>query len=173
MPFELRGEIDFLMNFSPPLIVAIDAGEPITLLAGEHIGCFELFARGGIRTIPDLKGKNIGVQSLGWALEHEVWQGRAGTIRGAHEAAAKDLGEPEVNSKVCRALWNKVVPGILDQFDCPSMIRLFAGRPMLITSGEKDPNNPLGGAKLAFALPWVQVPSRCCGKACWRVWLSA
>ena len=62
-----RGEIDFLMNFSPPLIVAIDAGEPITLLAGEHIGCFELFARGGIRTIPDLKGKNIGVQSLGSA----------------------------------------------------------------------------------------------------------
>jgi hypothetical protein len=31
------------------------------------------------------------------------------------------------------------------------MIRLFGGRPMLITSGEKDPNNPRGGAKLAFA----------------------
>src|SRR6266446_6909128 len=62
-----RGEIDFLMNFSPPLIVAVDAGEPITLLGGAHIGCFELFARGGIHTIPDLKGKNIGVQSLGSA----------------------------------------------------------------------------------------------------------
>ena len=62
-----HGEIDFLMNFSPPLIVAVDAGDPITLLAGEHIGCFELFARAGIRTIPDLKGKNIGVQSLGSA----------------------------------------------------------------------------------------------------------
>jgi fermentation-respiration switch protein FrsA (DUF1100 family) len=31
------------------------------------------------------------------------------------------------------------------------MIRLFAPRPLLIVSGEKDPNNPLEGAKLAFA----------------------
>jgi NitT/TauT family transport system substrate-binding protein len=60
-----RGEIDFTTNFSPPLIIAIDAGEPITLLAGEHIGCFELFTREGIRSIPDLKGKHVGVQGLG------------------------------------------------------------------------------------------------------------
>jgi dienelactone hydrolase len=93
----------------------------------------------------------IGVQSLRWSLEHDLWQGRANTIRGAHEAAAKDLGEPQVNGRVCRALWSKVIPGILDQYDCPSMIRLFAGRPLLILNGEKDPNNPLGGAKLAFA----------------------
>ncbi len=93
----------------------------------------------------------IGVQSLRYSLEHDLWQGRAGTIQGAHEAAAKDLGEPEVNGNVCRALWSKVVPGILDQFDCPSMLRLFAGRPLLILNGDKDPNNPLGGAKLAFA----------------------
>jgi hypothetical protein len=31
------------------------------------------------------------------------------------------------------------------------MIRLFAGRPMLILSREKDPNNALGRDKLAFA----------------------
>ncbi len=93
----------------------------------------------------------IGVQSLRWSVDHEAWQGRAGTIRAAHEAAAKDLGEKQVNARVCRELWSKVVPGILDQFDCPSMIRLFAPRPMLIVNGEKDPNNPLGGAKLAFA----------------------
>jgi NitT/TauT family transport system substrate-binding protein len=60
-----RGEIDFTTNFSPPLIIAIDAGEPITMVAGEHVGCFELFAREGIRSIPDLKGKTVGVQALG------------------------------------------------------------------------------------------------------------
>jgi fermentation-respiration switch protein FrsA (DUF1100 family) len=76
---------------------------------------------------------------------------RARTIHAAHAAAAADLGEPEVNSRVCRELWNKVIPGMLDQFDCPSMIRLFAGRPLLIVNGELDPNCPLGGAKLAFA----------------------
>jgi NitT/TauT family transport system substrate-binding protein len=60
-----RGEVDFTANFAPALMIAIDAGEPITMLAGEHIGCFELFAREGIRSMPDLKGKTIGVQGLG------------------------------------------------------------------------------------------------------------
>ncbi len=93
----------------------------------------------------------IGVQSFRWSLENGQWQGRAKTIKGAHDAAAKDLGEPEVNAKVCRALWDKVIPGILDTSDCPSLIRLFAGRPLLILNGELDPNCPLGGAELAFA----------------------
>jgi NitT/TauT family transport system substrate-binding protein len=60
-----RGEVDFTANFSPPLIIPIDAGEPITILAGEHVGCFELFVREGIRNIRDLKGKTVGVQGLG------------------------------------------------------------------------------------------------------------
>jgi dienelactone hydrolase len=118
---------------------------------GVSMGAIEIWLAASVDERASVVVPAIGVQSLTWSLEHEVWQGRAGTIRGAHEAAAKDLGEPQVNSKVCRALWNKVVPGILDQFDCPSMIRLFAGRPVLILSGEKDPNNPLGGAKVAFA----------------------
>jgi dienelactone hydrolase len=92
----------------------------------------------------------IGVQSFRWSLENDKWQGRAKTIRGAHDAAAKDIGEAEVNAKVCRVLWSKVIPGILDQFDCPSMIRLFANRPLLILNGDEDPNCPIDGAKLAF-----------------------
>ena len=93
----------------------------------------------------------IAVQSFRWSLEHEAWQGRARTIQAAHLAAAADLGEPQVNARVCRELWNKVIPGMLDQFDCPSMLRLFAGRPLLIINGELDPNCPLEGAKLAFS----------------------
>lgn len=93
----------------------------------------------------------IGVQSMRWSLENDRWQARANTIRAAHEAAAKDLGEPRVNARVCRELWAKILPGILDRFDCPSMLRLAAGRPMLILNGEKDPNCPLEGARLAFA----------------------
>ncbi len=56
----------------------------------------------------------IGVQSFRYSLDHNEWQGRAGTIKAAHEAAARDLGEPKVNQKVCKELWNKVIPGILD-----------------------------------------------------------
>src|SRR5260370_31198044 len=57
-----RGDIDFTASFSPPLIISIDAGEPITIVAGEHVGCMELFARESIRSISDLKGKTVGVQ---------------------------------------------------------------------------------------------------------------
>jgi NitT/TauT family transport system substrate-binding protein len=60
-----RGEFDFTTNYTPPLAISIDAGEPITILGGGHIGCFEVFAREGIRSILDLKGKNVGVQSIG------------------------------------------------------------------------------------------------------------
>jgi dienelactone hydrolase len=92
----------------------------------------------------------IAVQSFRWSLENGQWQGRARTIAAAHKAAAADLGESQVNARVCRALWDKVVPGILGPFDCPSMIRLFAGRPLLILNGDRDPNCPIGGASLAF-----------------------
>ena len=61
------------------------------------------------------------------------------------------MGETKVNARVCRALWNKVIPGILGPFDCPNMIRLFAGRPLLVISGARDPNCPIGGANLAIA----------------------
>jgi NitT/TauT family transport system substrate-binding protein len=60
-----RGEIDFSTNFVAPLMISMDAGEPLTLLAGIHPGCFELFANERIRTIADLKGKSVGVQALG------------------------------------------------------------------------------------------------------------
>jgi predicted esterase len=56
-----------------------------------------------------------------------------------------------VNRKVCKELWSKVIPGILEQFDCPSMLRMFAGRPLLIPNGDQDPNCPIDGARIAFA----------------------
>jgi pimeloyl-ACP methyl ester carboxylesterase len=93
----------------------------------------------------------IGVQSFRWSLEHDRWQGRARTIQHVHDEAARDLGEPEVNANVCRALWSAVTPGILDEYDGPAMLPLIAPRPLLILSGENDPNCPLEGARLAFA----------------------
>jgi NitT/TauT family transport system substrate-binding protein len=59
------GEVDFSLNFAASLVVAMDAGEPITVVGGVHTGCFELFAREGIRGITDLKGKTVGVTSMG------------------------------------------------------------------------------------------------------------
>src|SRR6266446_5844816 len=60
-----RSALDFSANFAAPLIVAVAAGEPITFLAGVHVGCFELFGNDSIRSIADLKGKRVGVPGLG------------------------------------------------------------------------------------------------------------
>ena len=60
-----RGEVDFSLNFAAPLIIPMDAGAPVTVIAGVHVGCFELFGGDGIRSIVDLKGKSVGVQGLG------------------------------------------------------------------------------------------------------------
>jgi NitT/TauT family transport system substrate-binding protein len=60
-----RGKVDFDTNYASNFVRAIDAGEPITLLAGVMVGCFELFGNEGIGSIADLKGKSVGVQALG------------------------------------------------------------------------------------------------------------
>jgi NitT/TauT family transport system substrate-binding protein len=59
------GEIDLTLHFSAPLLIPIDAGEKITIIAGVHVGCFELFGNERIRSIADLKGKTVGVPDLG------------------------------------------------------------------------------------------------------------
>jgi NitT/TauT family transport system substrate-binding protein len=60
-----RGEIDFSLYLPATLMFRWEEGLPITALAGVHIGCFELFAHEPIRTISDLKGKKVGVGSVG------------------------------------------------------------------------------------------------------------
>ena len=60
-----HGEVDFAPIYASQSVRAIDAGERVTLLAGVMVGCFELFAREGIGSIAELKGKSIGVQTAG------------------------------------------------------------------------------------------------------------
>jgi NitT/TauT family transport system substrate-binding protein len=59
------GTVEFSLNYAAPNIIAVDAGEPLVILAGVHAGCFELFGHEGIRRIADLKGKQVGVLALG------------------------------------------------------------------------------------------------------------
>ena len=60
----VAGDVDFAMRFVGSSIVQIDAGEPVLLLAGVHIGCYELFGTDRVRSLRDLKGKKVGVPSL-------------------------------------------------------------------------------------------------------------
>jgi NitT/TauT family transport system substrate-binding protein len=59
-----RGEYDFDFDSVAGLLPFLDAGEPITVLAGLHSGCYELLAQEPIRTISELKGKRVGVSQL-------------------------------------------------------------------------------------------------------------
>ena len=58
-----RSEADFSTAFAVDPIQAIDAGSPIVVLAGVHVGCYELFAKLDIRRITELKGKSVAADS--------------------------------------------------------------------------------------------------------------
>jgi NitT/TauT family transport system substrate-binding protein len=60
-----RGEADFLLTFAAPLLIPMDQEEPLTVIAGAHVGCFELFANETVQRIVDLKGRRVGVQAIG------------------------------------------------------------------------------------------------------------
>ncbi len=59
------GETDMSMIFVAPFIVQLDAGEPIVLLAGGHVGCLELIATERVRSLHDLKGKTVAIGAVG------------------------------------------------------------------------------------------------------------
>ena len=94
---------------------------------------------------------DISVQSFKWSLDNDKWQGRVGTIQVAHLQAAKDLGDSVLNKQNVKAVWDKLLPNITGEFDCPSLLRLMAPRAMLIVGTENDPNCPLPGANIAYA----------------------
>lgn len=61
----VRGEVDFSLETPWTLVTMIDAGEPITVLAGIMVGCYELFGNEGVHSIAGLKGKSLGTQGAG------------------------------------------------------------------------------------------------------------
>jgi NitT/TauT family transport system substrate-binding protein len=64
-----RHEIDFGLRFAPGAVRYLDAGVPMTVLAGVHPGCFQLFVHEPIRAISDLKGKKVGYNEARGASE--------------------------------------------------------------------------------------------------------
>ncbi|HSE85350.1 MAG TPA: ABC transporter substrate-binding protein [Candidatus Binatia bacterium] len=58
------GEADIGGHFAAPVILRLEAGDPIVMLGGEHIGCFELLGSERIRTIRDLKGRAVAIPAL-------------------------------------------------------------------------------------------------------------
>jgi NitT/TauT family transport system substrate-binding protein len=59
------GEIDLGLHSALQLARRIEAGDPVVLLAGVHVGCFELLGHERVHAIRDLKGKVVVVPLLG------------------------------------------------------------------------------------------------------------
>jgi NitT/TauT family transport system substrate-binding protein len=55
-----HGEVDFGRTFAPSLVIGMSAGAPVTILAGLHLGCFEVYGKEDVRGIADLKGRTVG-----------------------------------------------------------------------------------------------------------------
>jgi NitT/TauT family transport system substrate-binding protein len=56
-----HGDIDFGLNYAPLQVAGIDRGVAMKVLAGVHVGCFELFVADAIQGLPDLVGKKVGI----------------------------------------------------------------------------------------------------------------
>ena len=63
------GSADMMMEFAAVYVSRIDAGDPIVLLGGVHIGCFEVFGGTHVWALRDLKDKRVAVLAEG-APEH-------------------------------------------------------------------------------------------------------
>ena len=59
------GELDVGVNYATNYIRQIDAGDPIVLLGGVHVGCYELFGGERVRAVRDLRGRKVAVPELG------------------------------------------------------------------------------------------------------------
>jgi NitT/TauT family transport system substrate-binding protein len=55
------GDIDFAVGYAAVMMLNIDAGGPIVMLGGVHVGCWQVFGTGGIKSIRDFKGKTISI----------------------------------------------------------------------------------------------------------------
>jgi NitT/TauT family transport system substrate-binding protein len=59
------GDIDMALHTTQGGLRRIEAGDPLVILAGVHVGCFELLGHERVRSIRDLKGKVVVVHRLG------------------------------------------------------------------------------------------------------------
>ena len=61
----VSGDAHMGMLFLGPFLRHLDAGAPLVILSGGHVGCLELFVHEPIRSVRDLKGRSVAVVALG------------------------------------------------------------------------------------------------------------
>jgi NitT/TauT family transport system substrate-binding protein len=59
------GEANLSTGFAASFATRVDVGDPVVMLAGVNVGCFELFGTDKIQAIRDLEGKTVAVPGMG------------------------------------------------------------------------------------------------------------
>jgi NitT/TauT family transport system substrate-binding protein len=60
-----KGRVDSSAETTPDLIMELDGGGPIVIVAGLHFGCYELVGSDRVRKISDLMGKTVALTDRG------------------------------------------------------------------------------------------------------------
>lgn len=61
-----NGKIEFAMGYAAVWIPMIEAGAPLVMLGGVHVGCWQVFATGDITSLRDFKGKTVSFLAPGF-----------------------------------------------------------------------------------------------------------
>ena len=150
--FRTGKEHPFLYDTAWDVIRLIDYLETRSDVDAKRIGVIG-FSKGGMETYlaaavdPRIAVAVpcIGVQSFRWALENGAWKSRVETFQAAINGAAQDAGVSQIDAAFVKRFYDRVVPGIYNQFDGPRMLPLIAPRPLLVINGDSDPRTPLPG----------------------------
>ena len=71
LPATLAKRADISIFGGPSILPAIDAGMPLAVIAGLHVGCWELFGNERVNSVTGLKGKKVAISGVG-GVEH-IW----------------------------------------------------------------------------------------------------
>ena len=122
---------------------------------GERIGLYGV-SKGGIETYLTAAMDErvavavpcIGLESFAWAVEHEKWEPRTGTIPKAFAECAKLAGVEKPDGGFVHLFYERVCPGIDGEFDGPAVVGMIAPRPLMAINGETDAKTPPESLKL-------------------------
>jgi NitT/TauT family transport system substrate-binding protein len=123
------GEADIGGHFAAPVILWLEAGDPIVMLGGEHIGCFELLGSERIRTIRDLKGRSVAIP----ALDPSPYAFLASMVAYVGLDPRKDIN------------WVKHRPGEAMQLLAEGKIDAYLGLPNRAASTTREKDRPCRG----------------------------
>jgi fermentation-respiration switch protein FrsA (DUF1100 family) len=119
-------------------------------LYGVSKGGIETYLSAAIDPRISVAVPTISLESFKWALDHNAWQPRVGTIPTAFADAAKSQNILTPDSNFVHLFYTKVAPGLDEEFDGPNMVKLIAPRPLMSINGDSDPRTPLPSLQLCI-----------------------